>query len=235
MTDAPPLVLAAALVDAVTDLDRRGRWRSAADALVDAALITPKAVEALKRALSLLATGESADDAGAERDRPARRRLGHLARTLSLRAGPDNGPASAVLAAAGRTPAAHRDLVPDAVALLARALDLTAHPDTLYTRLAALAALHTGRPALAARTARTVGRRVQRGAEAADPDTLLLVVARLAGTGNPAEGLLAAELTVACGLRTGWTGSWRTQLRMLRQHSSDDVRDVAYAGVTAEE
>ncbi|MFD4173025.1 hypothetical protein [Streptomyces anulatus] len=228
---------AAALVDAVTDLDRRGRWRSAAEALVDAALITPKAVEALKRALSLLATGESADDAGAERDRPARRRLGHLARTLSLRAGPDNRAASAVLAAAGRTLAAHRDLVPDAVALLARSLDLTAHPDTLHTRLVALAALHTGRPALAATTARTVGRRVagQRGADAADPDTLLLVVARLAGTGDPAEGLLAAELTVACGLRTGWTGPWRTQLRMLRQHAWDDVRDVAYAEATAEE
>ncbi len=72
---------AAVLVDAVTDLHRRGRWRSAADALVDAALTTPEAVGALNRALSLLATGETADDAGTERDRPARRRLG--------RAGPD--------------------------------------------------------------------------------------------------------------------------------------------------
>ncbi|WP_030591708.1 hypothetical protein [Streptomyces anulatus] len=228
---------AAVLVDAVTDLDRRGRWRSAADALVDAALTTPAAVGALNRALSLLATGETADDAGAERDRPARRRLGRLARTLSLRAGPDNRPASAVLTEAGRTLAAHRDLVPDAVALLARSLDLAADPDPLHTELVALAALHTGRPALAARTAQTVGRRIVgfRGAEAGDPDTLLLVVARLAGTGDPAEGLLAAELTVACGLRTGWTGPWRTQLRMLRQHSSDDVRDVAYAEATAEE
>ncbi|WP_405434049.1 hypothetical protein [Streptomyces anulatus] len=228
---------AGVLVDAVTDLDRRGRWRSAADALVDAALTTPEAVGALNRALSLLATGETADDAGAERDRPARRRLGHLARTLSLRAGPNNRPASAVLASAGRTLAAHRDLVPDAVALLSRSLDLAGDPDTLHTELVALAALHSGRPALAARTAATVGRRVAgyRGAEAGDPDTLLLVVARLAGTGDPAEGLLAAELTVACGLRTGWTGPWRTQLRMLRQHSWDDVRDVAYAEATAEE
>ncbi|MFJ8251608.1 hypothetical protein [Streptomyces sp. NPDC094466] len=40
---------------------------------------------------------------------------------------------------------------------------------------------------------------------------------------------------MACGLRTGWTGPWRTQLRMLRQHTSDDVRDVAYAEATAEE
>lgn len=228
---------AAVLADAVTDLDRRGRWRPAADALVDAALATPEAVGALNRALSLLATGETADDAGVERDRPARRRLGHLARTLSLRAGPNNRPASAVLATAGRTLAANRDLVPDAVALLARSLDLAGDPDTLHTELVALAALHAGRPALAARTASTVGRRVvgYRGAETGDPDTLLLVVARLAGTGDPAEGLLAAELTVACGLRTGWTGPWRTQLRMLRQHTWDDVRDVAYAEATAEE
>ncbi|MFJ8251607.1 hypothetical protein [Streptomyces sp. NPDC094466] len=69
-------------------------------------------------------------------------------------------PASAVLAAAGRTLAAHRDLVPDAVALLARSLDLAGDPDTLHTELVALAALHAGRPALAARTAATVGRRV---------------------------------------------------------------------------
>ncbi|MFJ2011074.1 hypothetical protein ACIQJ8_06515 [Streptomyces globisporus] len=228
---------AAALVEAVTDLDRRGRWRSAADALVNASLTVPDTNRALIRALSLLATGETADDAGAERDRPARRRIGHLARTLSLRTGPNNRQVAAVLAEAGRTLATQRDLMPDAVALLARSLDLAADPDPLHTGLVELAALHAGRPALAARTAATVGRRVvgYRGAEIGDPDALLLVVARLAATGDPAEGLLAAELTVACGLRTGWTGPWRTQLRMLRQHPCDDVRDVAYAEATAEE
>ncbi|WP_181009521.1 hypothetical protein [Streptomyces sp. SM11] len=71
--------------------------------------------------------------------------------------------------------------------------------------------------------------------EDGDPETLLLVVARPAGTGDPAEGLLAAELTVAYGPRTGWAGPWRTQPRMLRQHSSDDVRDVVCAEATAEE
>ncbi|MCI4041143.1 hypothetical protein [Streptomyces sp. TRM75563] len=228
---------AAVLVEAVTDLDRRGRWRPAAEALAAAARTTPEAVGSLNRALSLLATGETADDAGAERDRPARRRIGHLARTLALWSGTNDRQVAAVLAEAGRTLATHRDLVPDAVALLARSLDLAGDPDTLHTGLVTLAALHTGRPALAARTAQTVGRRVvgYRGAEIGDPDTLLLVVARLAATGDPAEGLFAAELTVACGQRTGWTGPWRTQLRMLRQHPSDDVRDVAYAEATAEE
>ncbi|MET7500000.1 hypothetical protein [Streptomyces microflavus] len=47
--------------------------------------------------------------------------------------------------------------------------------------------------------------------------------------------VLAAELTVACGRRTAWTGPWRTQLRMLRQHPCGGVRDMAYAEVTAVE
>ncbi|MFI1190245.1 hypothetical protein [Streptomyces californicus] len=228
---------AAVLVDAVTDLERRGRWRSAADALVDAARTTPEAAGALNRALSLLATGESAEDAGAERDRPARRRIGHLARTLALRTGPHDREGAALLAGAGHTLAAHRDLAPDATALLARSLDLAAEPGTLHAELVALAALHDGRPALAARNAHVVGRRVvgRPGAELGDPDTLLAVVARLAESGDPAEGLFAAELTVACGLRTGWTGPWRTRLRMLRRHPAADVRDVAYAEATAEE
>ncbi|PCG83774.1 hypothetical protein CIB93_22885 [Streptomyces sp. WZ.A104] len=249
---------AAVLMDAVTELDRRGRWRSAADALVEAALTTPEAAVALNRALGRLATGETADDAGAERDRPARQRLGHLTGALARRTGTHDRQGAAVLGEAGRTLAAHRDLVPDAVSLLARSLDLEADPDTLHTDLVRLAALHTGRPALAARTALTVGRRVagpggvlpimpgpptghplgiagRPGTETGDPDTLLVVVARLAGTGDPAEGLFAAELTVAGGRRTEWTGPWRTQLRMLRQHPSGDVRDVAYAEVTAQE
>ncbi len=53
--------------------------------------------------------------------------------------------------------------------------------------------------------------------------------------GIPPRDCSPPELTVACGLRTGWTGPWRTQLRMLRQHPCDDVRDVAYAEATAEE
>lgn len=228
---------AAVLVEAVTDLDRRGRWRSAADALADAARTAPEAAAALNRALGLLATGESADDAGAERDRPARRRLGRLTGALARRTGAHDPHGAALLGEAGRTLAAHRDLVPEAASLLARSLDLAAEADPLHTDLVRLAALHTGRPALAARTARTVGRRVDgfRGTGGGDPDTLLTVVARLAGTGDPAEGLFAAELTVACGRRTRWTGPWRTQLRMLRQHSSGDVRDVAYEEATAEE
>jgi len=229
---------ATVLVEALTDMDRRGTWSSAADALAAAAPATPQAATALQRALMLLATGETADDAGAERDRPARQRIGRLTRALT--GGPQayDPEGRAVLGEAGRVLAAHRDLVPQAVSLLAESLELDGtDADALQAALVELAALHTGRPALAARTAAAVGRRARftRGAYAGDPETLLVVVARLAGTGDLAEGLLAAELTVACGRRTAWTGPWRTQLRMLRQHPCGDVRDMAYGEVTAAE
>ncbi|MFJ4965271.1 hypothetical protein ACIP6P_22925 [Streptomyces sp. NPDC088729] len=232
---------AAVLVDALTDLDRRGVWRSAADALAEAAPAVPEAAVALNRALNLLATGETADDAGAERDRPARRRLDHLTRALAGGGGAPDPRTAAVRDEAGRVLAAHRDLAPQAAALLASSVDLEADADALHTALVHLAALHTGRPALAARTAHTVGRRVGTpggtpgGTDGGDPAVLLVVVARLAATGDPAEGLLAAELTAAAGRRTGWTGPWRTQLRMLRQHPCGDVRDAAYAQSTADE
>ncbi|MEQ4607191.1 hypothetical protein ABMX48_09690 [Streptomyces cavourensis] len=226
------------LVDALTDMDRRGTWSSAAVALAEAAPAGEQAATALNRALTLLATGETADDAGAERDRPARQRLHALTDALTRRSGPPDRSRRAVLAEAGRTLAGHRDLVPQAVSLLVESLEpASMGADELHAALLELAALHADRPALAARTARTVGKGVQfaRGAEAGDPETLLDVVARLAGTGDLAEGLFAAELTVACGRRTEWTGPWRTQLRMLRRHPCGDVRDVAYAQFTAAE
>lgn len=184
------------------------------------------------------ATGETADDAGAERDRPARQRLGRLTEALTDWADAYDERGRALLGEAGRVLAGHRDLVPQAVSPLAESLELDGtEADALHAALVEPAALHTGRPALAARTAETVGERAgwARGADAGDPETLLVVVGRLAGTGDPAEGLFAAELTVACGRRTAWTGPWRTQLRMLRQHPCGDVRDVAYAQVTAVE
>ncbi|MDT0493276.1 hypothetical protein ACPEIF_10025 [Streptomyces sp. NPDC012600] len=226
------------LVDALTDMDRRGTWRSTAVALAEAAPAGEQAANALKRALTLLATGETADDAGAERDRPARQRLQGLTDALMRWSGPPDPSRGAVLAEAGRTLAGHRDLVPQAVSLLMESLELAGRDaDALHAALVELAALHTDRPALAARTARTVGQRVQhaRRADTGDPEVLLDVVARLAGTGGLTEGLFAAELTVACGRRTEWPGPWRTQLRMLRLHPCGDVRDVAYAQFTAAE
>ncbi|MFD6531450.1 hypothetical protein [Streptomyces sp. NPDC060184] len=227
------------LLAAVTDLDTRGGWTDAADALVHAAAATPEAADALNRTLTLLATDDTADDAGADRDRPGRQRLVHLVRALSGGHTHPTGTKRAVLVGAADRLAAHRDTVPQAAALLVRAVDPYAtEADTLHTDLVHLAALHDGRPALAARTARTLlGHFVAaRRHGGTDPDVLLTVAGRLTATGgDPAQGLLAVALTVAGGRSAEWTAPWRTQLRMLRQHPAADVRDAAYEEWTAPE
>ncbi|WP_392750057.1 hypothetical protein [Streptomyces sp. LN590] len=112
-----------------------------------------------------------------------------------------------------------------------------AGPDPLHSALVRLARLHEGRPVLASRTAQTLATRVTYAHRngIGDTDTLLTVAARLGDTGDTAEGLFAAALTATGGARTAWTGPWRTQLRLLRQHPVPDVRDAAYAEVTAHE
>ncbi|MFC9247883.1 hypothetical protein ACFT7S_28870 [Streptomyces sp. NPDC057136] len=226
-------------VAAVIGLDRRGAWQSAADALVGAALSTPEAALALNRTLLALAVNDTADEAGSERDRPARQRVVHTVRSLTARSTPRHYTARPVLAAAGTLLAAHRDFVPQAVELLVHAVDPDPEsgPGALHTELARLAVLHEGRPVLASRTARTLGERISSGNRPASGDTdgLLTVAARLTESGGCAEGLFAAAITAAAGRRTAWTGPWRTQLRLLRQHPVADVRDAAYAQVTATE
>ncbi|MFB6706688.1 hypothetical protein ACFCW6_18500 [Streptomyces sp. NPDC056333] len=103
--------------------------------------------------------------------------------------------------------------------------------------LVRLARLHDGRPVLASRTAQTLATRITYAHRhgIGDTDTLLTVVARLGATGETAEGLFATALTATGGARTEWSGPWRTQLRLLRQHPVPDVRDAAYAEVTAHE
>ncbi|MYW10777.1 hypothetical protein GT034_20850, partial [Streptomyces sp. SID2563] len=58
---------------------------------------------------------------------------------------------------------------------------------------------------------------------------------RLAEDGGLAHGLLAVRLVASGGRHTGWTGPWRTQLRLLRRHPEAEVRDAAYAEVTVRE
>lgn len=222
-------------VTAVIALERRGAWRSAADALVGAALGSPEAALALNRTLLALAVNDTADEAGSERDRPARQRIVHTIRSLTARAKPVQDTARPVLATAGGVLAAHRDFVPQAVELLVHAVDPepAGGPGALHTELTRLAGLHEGRPVLASRTAGTLGELI--GSASGETDGLLTVAARLTESGDGAEGLFAAAITAAAGRRTAWTGPWRTQLRLLRQHPVADVRDTAYAQVTATE
>ncbi|WP_328718236.1 hypothetical protein OHT52_01375 [Streptomyces sp. NBC_00247] len=226
------------LLAAVTDLDRRGGWTAAADALTAVAAASPEAADALNRTFTMLATDDTADDAGADRDRPGRQRLVHMVRALSGKHAPPTEAERALLVGAADRLAGHRDTVPQAAALLVRAIDAYTDADRLHAGLVRLAALHDGRPALAARTARTLlGRLVYaRRYGGGDPEVLLTVAGRLSARGgDSAQGLFAVALTVAGGRRTEWTAPWRTQLRILRQHAAADVRDAAYEEWTAPE
>ncbi|MFI6649303.1 hypothetical protein ACIBI8_17045 [Streptomyces sp. NPDC050529] len=224
------------LMAAATDLARRRSWQSAADALVTAAPATPEAAQALMRALRSLTDAVAMDDAGSERDRPGRQRVVHLVNRLAAAAGARTDDAlRPVLGAAGELLAGHRDHVPQAAELLVRAVDPDAGPDALHAALDRLARLHEGRPVLAARTAGVLGTRIRAPHGEDGSGTLLALVARLAEDGGVAHGHMAVELAAAAGRRTGWSGPWRTQLRLLRRHPDADVRDAAYAEVTVRE
>ncbi|MFD8688440.1 hypothetical protein [Streptomyces sp. NPDC059651] len=224
------------LVAATTDLARRRSWRSAGDALVAAAPAAAEAAQALMRTLRTLADAVAMDDAGSERDRPGRQRVVHLVNRLAASAGARTDDAlRPVLGTAGELLARHRDHVPQAAELLVRAVDPDAGPDALYDALDRLARLHEGRPVLAARTAGVLGARLGAPHGENDGGTLLALVARLAEDGGTAHGHMAVELAATAGPRTGWSGPWRTQLRLLRRHPDADVRDAAYAEVTVRE
>ncbi|MEU2022361.1 hypothetical protein ABZ565_09360 [Streptomyces sp. NPDC016469] len=225
------------LAAATTDLARRRSWRSAADALAGAApAVSGEAARALMDALGTLTDSVAMDDAGSDRDRPERQRAVHLVNRLASAAGARaDATLRSVLAAAGDRLARHRDYVPQAAELLARAVDPASDADALHAALDRIALLVTGRPVLAARIALLYGTHhgVTQGEDGAA--TLLAVAGRLAEDGGLAHGLLAVRLVAAGGRHTGWTGPWRTQLRLLRRHAEAEVRDAAYAEVTVRE
>ncbi|WP_405900942.1 hypothetical protein OG242_28885 [Streptomyces sp. NBC_00727] len=189
-----------------------------------------------ERGTAVVAAAVGGDDAGSDRDRPARRRAVHLVNELAMAAGafPD-ATVRSVLTAAGEFLARHRDHVPQAAELLVRAVDPDSGPDALHAALDRLALLHRGRPVLAARTALAYSR--NRGVPQGEDEeaTMLAVAGRLAEDGGLAHGLLAFQLVAVGGRHTGWSGPWRTQLRLLRRHPEAEVRDAAYAEVTVRE
>ncbi|TRV78897.1 hypothetical protein FKN01_12000 [Streptomyces sp. 130] len=225
------------LAAATTDLARRRSWRSAAEALAGAApAASGEAAQALLGALGTLTDSVAMDDAGSDRDRPERQRAVHLVNRLASAAGtrPDAA-LRPVLAAAGDLLARHRDYVPQAAELLAGAVDPAGDADALHAALDRVALLVTGRPVLAARVALRYATCHGVPQDEAGAATLLEVAGRLAEDGGLAHGLLAVRLVAAGGRHTGWTGPWRTQLRLLRRHPEAEVRDAAYAEVTVRE
>lgn len=211
---------------ALTDVERPAPqlWRAAAAALVGAAARTDAGTQALRGALRALMDHGVDPDAGEERDRPAHRRIEHVAGLLAVRIPPASARRAGALAA-GRLLATHDAFVAPAAEILVGAVDLTA------PGLRELAELHVGRPALAARTAGRLRARL-RQEEVADADRAALVQ-RLAAPGSLTEGLFAWAVTVSSGERAAWPAPWRSRLAALRAHPCPDVRDAAAQAATA--
>ncbi|NGO14509.1 hypothetical protein G5C60_44700 [Streptomyces sp. HC44] len=226
--DAP-----AVLAHAVTNLADRTSWYAAAKGLVTTAAGSAQGARGLRGALYTLAEFPDDNDTDGEerRDRPARRRIEYLVACLAEHARSAAGSVRPAALAAVELLAQYDAYVAQAAAVAACHLDLDAESPG-FDRLAALSA---GRPALAARTAREIGERLERRAQEGDPEVLLSEVRRLTAHGGSAEGLLAVSVTGALGSRTGWAAPWREQLRALRRHPVADVRDAALEEVTAYE
>ncbi|MGW5862785.1 hypothetical protein ACWFRJ_11515 [Streptomyces sp. NPDC055239] len=221
---------ASVLAEAVADLDRRATWQVAARGLVTAAATAPRGGDALCGALAALAGPDAAATPDApDRDLPARRRIEYLARTLA-----DAGEVYRTAALrAGELLAGYGDFVPQAAEILAGAVTLDAAPEEVGAGLSRLALLHEGRPALAVRTAETLGSRLSEAEGQTAP--LLPVAHHLAEDGAHASGLFAVATVESLGERTDWATPWRNLLRSLRGHGVPDVRDAALAVSTSYE
>ncbi|MFE1930824.1 hypothetical protein ACFW95_10705 [Streptomyces sp. NPDC059474] len=224
---------AAVLVEAVTDLGNRASWRPAADALLDLMAAAPDGSPGdnpLAWALAALVTADArpgGPDAEPDRDRPARRRIQHLADRLATRARMRPRVTRRTARAAGELLAGYETFIPEAAHVLVNALDLDARPGPLSAGLARLARLHTTRPALAVHTADALRRRLNTALRPGSDAGLLRAAGQLDEDGGHASGLFAATLTEVGGARTEWAEPWRERLRSLRGHPHADVRDAA--------
>ncbi|MGW5443288.1 hypothetical protein [Streptomyces asiaticus] len=224
---------AAVLVAAVTDLGNRASWRPAADALLDLMAAAPDGSPGdnpLAWALAALATADArpgGPDAEPDRDRPAHRRIRHLADRLATLARMRPRVTRRTARAAGELLAGYETFVQEAAHVLVNALDLDSRPGPLAAALARLARLHTTRPALAVRTADALRRRLNTAARPGSDAALLRAARELDEDGGHASGLFAATLTEVAGARTDWAEPWRERLRTLRGHPHADVRDAA--------
>ncbi|MEE4593508.1 hypothetical protein V2J94_16685 [Streptomyces sp. DSM 41524] len=224
---------AAVLVAAVTDLGNRASWRPAADALLELMAAAPDGSPGdnpLAWALAALATADArpgGPDAEPDRDRPAHRRIRHLADRLATLARMRPRVTRRTARAAGELLAGYETFVQEAAHVLVNALDLDSRPGPLTAALARLARLHTTRPALAVRTADALRRRLNTAARPGSDAALLRAARELDEDGGHASGLFAATLTEVAGARTDWAEPWRERLRTLRGHPHADVRDAA--------
>ncbi|WP_212997366.1 hypothetical protein [Winogradskya consettensis] len=164
----------------------------------------------------------------AVRDRPARRRLNAIADRLTSWARDNVVRDAERVRVAARKLASHPAFLSDAAGLLTALADLRpAGVDALGDRLAEVADLVAGRPAVAVRLAADLDRH-RRYSFTARPELGLPAARRLTGRGDLAGGLLALAL-LAPGGSQQWSPPWQEALQRLRDHPDPDVSAEAYA------
>lgn len=220
----------------VHDLDDRETWGAAVRALATLAgadLPHPLGGTApgslLHRTVTGLLTAVRAGEFEAlpERDLPARQRLTVLVARLPR---PDRPWIRTTLTGVA-------GLLSDQPAFQVRVLlalvDLAA--ESPEAQLRELAGACAGRPALAAATARQLGKQLGSHRLPEDLEPARQAAEHLCWDGQSATGLLAVGLLAGVGPRLGWPAEWRTVLQALRRHPMADVQDAARDLVTAEE
>lgn len=215
------------LVDLVSDLRNTATWSSALTALLDVCAVADE-VEPLRAIAARLLVAEDRFDAEADRDLPARQRIGALARAVA------GGQRSPALRAAAKALSADLAAVPDhrgsAVVLAVAAIPWDGDALAQLREVAGLA----DRPVLAALAAAELGAGLDSAVRRLPRDRVRSIAETLVGEG-PAAARLALAITSAAGRDTGWPEHWRSLVRALRRHEDPDVRLAALDTVTAEE
>jgi hypothetical protein len=217
----------ALLVDRAADLGNTATWSPALTALLDVCAVADD-VEPLRAIAARLLTADDGFDAEADRDLPARQRIGVLARAVA------GGARSPVLRVAARALSADLAAAPDhrgsAVVLAVAAIPWDGDALAQLREVARLA----DRPVLAARAAEELTARLDPAVRRLPRDRVRSIAETLAGEGST-SALLALAITAAAGRDTGWPEHWRSLLRVLRRHEDPDVRLAALDTVTTRE
>lgn len=210
----------------------RQHWQAAANSLVALVPLSAGPVCATTAA-NLAAADEHPDhDAGAEYDRPARRRLDQLVDALTRTVAREHVAVRHGLRDTAAALAAYPSFLPQQLQLLVVAVRWDSDEPGLEEDLVELVGLTATRPLLTTQLCSLVGARLGTEQSRWRSADLVEIAERLVGTG-PAGALLAVTLTERAGERRNWPAAYRELLARLRQHPDPDVSLAALAITTA--
>ncbi|HWO61436.1 MAG TPA: hypothetical protein VNO31_15510, partial [Umezawaea sp.] len=215
------------LVDLASDVGNTATWLSSATALLEVSGVAGDVEPVRTTVARLLAAGDPFD-AEADRDLPARQRIGAVARMVV------DGRRSPVMREAAKALSEDLSGVPEhrgsAVALAVAAVPWDDDPLAQLHEVARLA----DRPVLAERARAELAGQVDAAVRLL-PRERVREIAEALAVGGPGAAGLALAITSVAGPDTGWPEHWRELLRALRRHEDPDVRLAALDTVTARE